>query len=317
MECKFTGIFTKKSNWFCKYSNVTVSLMISTDRHGFSGRTYEDDDELDADEWPEDIGSVGLVGESITSCSSVRLVFESEYSNFISQSSVVPRHIRSAVFCTDKHSAVCSNAFINSLTMVEVGSIRGVVTDRSNANTTTYATLFYSEESSLMLIVTGVVIPDGSLVPFAQLFEVFTFSLLIVLGNVDVTKRHQSDPVDDQRLYRIRSTQLNELPTDSLHLEGMDAIDLGSIGVDLEVGTLVTGVSAALFNFAELRSCAAMLLLTPSRVFLSVASMRVFEQALPLFKILTDGRYTNPTQRDYQSQLRRDPYVFKTENLYC
>jgi hypothetical protein len=290
--------------------------MISTDRHGFSGRTYEDDDELDADEWPEDIGSVGLVDESITSCSSVRLIFESEYSNFISQSSVAPKHIRSAVFCTGKHSAVCSNAFINSLNMVEIGSIRGVVTDRSNANIT-YATLFYSEESSLMLIVTGAVIPDGSLVPFAQLFEVFTFSLLIVLGHVDVTKRHQSDPVDDQRLYRIRSTQLNELPIEILHLEGMEAIDLGSIGVDLEVGTLVTGVSAALFNFAEFRSCASLLLLTPSRVFLSVASMRVFEQALPLFKILTNGRYVNPTPRDYQSQLRRDPYVFKTENLYC
>ena len=290
--------------------------MISTDRHGFSGRTYEDDDELDADEWAEDIGSSGLVvGETITSCRGVRIIFESEYSNFIPQSSVVPKHIRSAVFCTDKHSSVCSNAFISCLTMVEIGIIRGVVIDKSNANTT-YATLFYSEENSLLLVVTGAV-PDGSLVSFAQLFEVFTFSLLIVLGNVDVTKRHQCDPVDDQRLYRVRSTQLNKLPSNSLHLEGIEAIDLGSIGVDLEVGTLVTGLSAALFNFAELRSCAAMLLLTPSRVFMSVASMRVFEQALPLFKILTGGRYANPTQRDYQSQLRQDPYVFKTENLYC
>lgn len=297
--------------------------MISTDRHGFSGRTYEDDDELDADdEWTGDINSSGRVGKSITSCSSssVRIIFESEYSNFIPQSSnvIVPKHIRSAVFCTDKHSTACSNAFISCLTMVEIGSIRRVVTGKSNANTT-YATLFFSEENSLMLVViTGAVIPDGSLVSFAQLFDVFTFSLLIVLGNVDVTKRHQSDhPIDDQRLYRIRSTQLNKLTTDSLLLETMEAIDLGSIGVDLEVGTLVTGVSAALFNFAEMRSCAAMLLLTPSRVFLSVASMRVFEQAYPLFKILTSGRYANPTSRDYQSQLRQDPYVFKTENLYC
>jgi len=258
------------------------------------------------------IGSEWMINNSNIS---VRIVFESVY---IPQFANL-KHINSAVFCTGKQSAACANAFISCSSMIEVGSIRGDNhhTYGKSTTSTAYAKLFYSEESSLMLVVSGEVIPDVLLVPFAQLFEMFSFSLVIVLGNVDVTKRHQSDPVDDQRLYRIRSTQLMELSADNFHLEEMKAIDLGCIGVDLEVGTLVTGVSAALFNFAEQRSCIAVLLLTPSRVFLSISSMRVFEKALPLFKIVTSGRYENPTQRAYQLQMRQDPYVFKTENLYC
>jgi predicted ATP-grasp superfamily ATP-dependent carboligase len=84
----------------------------------------------------------------------------------------------------------------------------------------------------------------------------------------------------------------------------------------------VSGVSAAVLNYCEVRSFSAMCLMSVTPATLSVESMRRFEAVLPLLNTVLSSEGGSefvlklPTQAKYIAKVKGDPFLSRTESIY-
>jgi predicted ATP-grasp superfamily ATP-dependent carboligase len=160
------------------------------------------------------------------------------------------------------------------------------------------STLYTTESNQTLLIVRHIDIASELAYVYADLFSTFTAAHTIVMGEYNLIA--YTGAGEESELRKVSSTRCGIT----------DAVP------QLESEHVVTGVAAALLNYAEARGKSAVLYSTLSRAYLTVPAMRAFEPVAAVLQSLTGAAITAPAVSTYATMLKRDPYVLKTENMY-
>lgn len=208
---------------------------------------------------------------------------------------IVPTHTAIAIFSISPTSKVIAQSLIATCRMTLIANVV------AHGGKQVFATVHHCPTANVSVIChTQNTVPDCLAFSFCELFDIFGIEETVVLDSVSISTY----------VGRGEEGALRKMSTSS------DSKNVITSVPNLAIGNLVTGISAALINRAEVRGQSAVLYAVLSRVYLSAQSMKVFEAVLPVFRAALGGSVQAPSVEDYGKMLKRDPYVMKTENLY-
>jgi len=258
------------------------ATMISALRHGPVGRTYEEDD--------EDEQAVQFIDPA----DSLELV--------ISVEGLALSQLHSILFALDISAKPIADATISSFGLDEIGFVKGRVTKAQ------VASVFHSSSSNSVVVIVHGKLEDHIAPAFASLFDQFEARAIVIADTLSIANYVGQGGEGSLRKVVTSAVASHEV---------LDAAKVLSTP-NLEIGNLVTGLTASLLGHAEARQVPAVAFVVLSKVFLSVKSMKSFESLAPLLKALhgAEKELSLPTNAVYNELLRRDPYVLRTENLY-
>lgn len=256
--------------------------MISAEKHGSIGRTYEEDD--------EDIVNDSYLIEKATLCM-----------NYNDKSSIYL--VQTQFISVDSISAVLVSSFVENLVLKNIGTI-------SADNGTVYSTLYYGEKNKISLVTVEKDIPSHLLSQWLKLVFLNAPSFTLSFGSMNIsTFFGDINSNSEGTLRKLESCK-------SSNEWGCVGRAADSV-IQLEIGNIVTGTAAAVLTYCEARSMASLLLVSVTSASRSVAESRIFEQAWSLYERLLSSALPRPSQKEYLKAVKSDAFLQVTENLYC
>lgn len=254
--------------------------MISVEKHGPVSRTYEEDD------------------DDITSQTTQILDFQLIFNN-----GFVAPQANTLIVGTDNVSSALVPAFIESYRLQKIGSIQ--------SQEIVYSQFYYQENTKLLLLAFEKEIPIESVYSWLKAIMTFNPKFIITIGSMNVSNFIGEREYEGGTLRKIETAK---------HSEEWKKIG-GSLGIirSLETGNVVTGKVASILSFCEARGIASAALLTITSASLSFNAVKVFEQAWPIFRLLSESGdvVRKPTIQEYNAAIKSNPFLSITENMYC
>mmetsp|Transcript_21915 Transcript_21915/g.36997 ORF Transcript_21915/g.36997 Transcript_21915/m.36997 type:complete len:271 (-) Transcript_21915:67-879(-) len=270
--------------------------MIAAQRHGTVSRTFEEDDE-----------EVEGMGQSPPHPhSNLKFDISPDKQHMLQEKG----NVGTIVYSLATASIPCASLITKIQEVDVIGSIKASERDSSgDTKGLVYAEVYYSKSSKLVLVLCKNEIPVHLAYKMVEIFSNYVPSSVIILGSLPMAN-YVGQPCEG-RLMKIATSASNtntELDASLQHLLNFSNVDVGNV---------LTGTAAALLNYYEVRNLPAVLLVTLTKVFLTMGAMRAYEPAIDaIFKTLANEDAKFQLQ-DYEHAMRNDPYIAKTENLYC
>lgn len=173
-----------------------------------------------------------------------------------------------------------------------------------------YSGIFGSSTSDLTVVVQQMEVPEDLFSQFSNLLTETEPKFVTTLGFLKESSMASSQAQGSSlhgMLKKLTTTAFSK--STEMHL-------VESVG-DLECGNVVTGVPASILNYCEVRSIPSVLLLSITKSALTVPTMKAFEGAIPLCSHMANAKIKQPDVKSYSALERRDPFLFKTQTLYC
>jgi hypothetical protein len=258
--------------------------MISAEKHGTIGRTYEEDDEDIVNDL--DFGANTKV---------LQVNYNENYKN-------KRLLVQTQFISVDSISSVLISSIVDNLDLENIGTI--------SVNDTVYSTLYYGEQNKIGLVTVEKDVPPQLLTQWLKLVFSNAPSFTLSFGSMNIsTFFGDINSNSEGTLRKLESCKSSS----EWNRVGHTADSVRQ----LEIGNIVTGTAAAVLTYCEARSMASLLLISVTSASRSVAESRIFEQAWTLYERLLSSALPRPSQKEYLKAVKNDAFLQVTENLYC
>ena len=210
------------------------------------------------------------------------------------------------VFICDRNSSIIGQSLIDAFEMIKGFTI---VADNSSTPLNIISNHYFSTSSNISLVILNSQLHDHILKAWLSVAncEENWAATAIILSSVSRCELLVNS--NNER------TLLRKLQTSTSRI--CNTFDCVTSIPDLEIGNVISGAPAAILNFYEARSLRAISFLTIAEPYLSIASMKAFEDTLPMIESLTGRKVNKPSREHYTAATRNDAFISRTETLYC
>lgn len=257
-------------------------IMLSVNKHDVTSRNYEEEDGRENNIGVDTL-SIKFLGNnsSLQMSSSTKLLFVS-----------------------------CESAIILGDSIVEDLGLERVA-DIVDSKGAIYSGVFTSPSCDLKVVRQQKEVAESLISQFTNLLTEIPPKFVITLGMFMESGYVSSSPADRSlhgTLKKLTTTAFSR--SDQVHL-------VENIGL-LDCGNVVTGLPASILNYCEVRSIPSVLAVSITTTALTVPTMKAFEGIIALCSHIADAaELKRPDTKKYNEFAKRDPFLMRTQTIYC
>ena len=223
---------------------------------------------------------------------------------YLSEITVLPEEKSTVVIVLiDKIASTSGSAIISHFNM----SVIGHIIEEFGCK---YFSIYCSEDKKRIIITQDFPLPEELFYQTCSIITSFYTQLLVLFDGYNLSNIRPDIHTQNESYLRILQTTC--FKNNKLEMSP------SSIGIKtLETGAVVTGLSAALLSYCEIRNMDALTCFALRDAAYTIISAKSFESIWPLLRIyVNDSLLQLPSNMDYVIALKKDPFLISTENLY-
>jgi hypothetical protein len=173
------------------------------------------------------------------------------------------------------------------------------------SNLKSIAVGYISDDGRFMCFSMIDILSDGDVSEYARFFASFKPKVVVNFSGIHRALLVSSAASSLQQLKHVATSSLP--PTTILLADAPK----------LEIGNVVTGLTAGMCNYCEVRDISFVALLSVRESSLTLESLSAFERAWSFLEGIFSSPLRKPTAAEYAAAMKRDKFVCNTANLYC